>query len=570
MVAQRHRREAQRRRPALGAPPQRREVVGRQRDAQRAEQRAGLVQRERRSAARISVRAAVQAQAAEPQRRVRARGDHQPQRRRRVAQRAARGPRGPRRSTSWKSSSTSTIGGAVGRAAPRARRGNESPRARRRTASASGRPAAAARDAAPRAPRARTAGARRLGASSDSHATGPGAPCRDSSPLEQRGLARAGRRGQQRQRALDAAIEVSNSRSRRTNPSCTGGRANLVASSAPASVRVVMGPPLRVSPAACSQDEHSVASPAAGDAAARAVHPIRVRTCRSRAVSVAPRCSRTPQRVEIAVRCARSSPSRSSAGSWCSRCSRSARCSRSSSPPCSRSGSTRSSARSCGAAGGAAARRSSCSPRCSPSVFVLVLVTAGPAVGPDRRVRPRAARRTGTSSRSSDGVPEHHLDGGRRRDDPQRRSRTSPRGCRTPRPRCSASPAACSARCCRSSRSRSSSLFLLMERPTITDWLFGFTPPEVERALAAGGRGLDPRGLLLADRQRRDLGRRRRPSPASRRGRFGLPFPIVLAVITGLLDLIPQVGATIAAVILVAVALTVSTPRRRSRCWSSS
>jgi len=41
---------------------------------------------------------------------------------------------------------------------------------------------------------------------------------------------------------------------------------------------------------------------------------------------------------------------------------------------------------------------------------------------------------------------------------------------------------------------------------------------------------------------------------------FGLPFPIVLAVITGFLDLIPQVGATIAAIILVAVGLTVSTP----------
>ena len=41
---------------------------------------------------------------------------------------------------------------------------------------------------------------------------------------------------------------------------------------------------------------------------------------------------------------------------------------------------------------------------------------------------------------------------------------------------------------------------------------------------------------------------------------FGLPFPIVLAVIVGFLDLIPQVGATIAAVILVLVALTVSTP----------
>ena len=40
---------------------------------------------------------------------------------------------------------------------------------------------------------------------------------------------------------------------------------------------------------------------------------------------------------------------------------------------------------------------------------------------------------------------------------------------------------------------------------------------------------------------------------------LGLPFPIVLAVIAGFLDLIPQVGATIASVILVAVALTVST-----------
>ena len=40
---------------------------------------------------------------------------------------------------------------------------------------------------------------------------------------------------------------------------------------------------------------------------------------------------------------------------------------------------------------------------------------------------------------------------------------------------------------------------------------------------------------------------------------LGLPFPIVLAVIAGFLDLIPQVGATIAAVILVAVALTVGT-----------
>src|SRR5204862_5939955 len=40
---------------------------------------------------------------------------------------------------------------------------------------------------------------------------------------------------------------------------------------------------------------------------------------------------------------------------------------------------------------------------------------------------------------------------------------------------------------------------------------------------------------------------------------LGLPFPIVLGVITGLLDLIPQVGATVAAGILSVVAGTVST-----------
>ena len=38
---------------------------------------------------------------------------------------------------------------------------------------------------------------------------------------------------------------------------------------------------------------------------------------------------------------------------------------------------------------------------------------------------------------------------------------------------------------------------------------------------------------------------------------FGLPFPSVLAVIVGFLDLIPQVGATIAGIILAPVALTV-------------
>jgi predicted PurR-regulated permease PerM len=102
------------------------------------------------------------------------------------------------------------------------------------------------------------------------------------------------------------------------------------------------------------------------------------------------------------------------------------------------------------------------------------------------------------------------------------------------------------------------SLFLLMERPTITQWLFGFTRPAVERRWSpvvedsisaissslVGNVAISVVAAVVAGLSAWAL---------------GLPFPIVLAVITGLLDLIPQVGATIAAVILCAVALTEST-----------
>jgi predicted PurR-regulated permease PerM len=103
------------------------------------------------------------------------------------------------------------------------------------------------------------------------------------------------------------------------------------------------------------------------------------------------------------------------------------------------------------------------------------------------------------------------------------------------------------------------SLFLLMERPTITDWLLGFATPEadarwrpvVEDSVHAvsssliGNIAISIVAGIVAFVSCTVL---------------GLPFAVVLAVITGLLDLIPQVGATIAAVILTAVALTVSTP----------
>jgi len=101
-------------------------------------------------------------------------------------------------------------------------------------------------------------------------------------------------------------------------------------------------------------------------------------------------------------------------------------------------------------------------------------------------------------------------------------------------------------------------LFLLMERPTITDWLFGFAPPAAEqrwhpvleesiRAVSSSLLGNIAISVVAGT------------VAGLSAWALGLPFPIVLAVITGLLDLIPQVGATIAAVILTAVALTVST-----------
>ena len=101
-------------------------------------------------------------------------------------------------------------------------------------------------------------------------------------------------------------------------------------------------------------------------------------------------------------------------------------------------------------------------------------------------------------------------------------------------------------------------LFLLMERPAITDWLFGYTLPETDarwrpvaeesiRAISSsliGNVAISVVAALVAGLSAWAL---------------GLPFPVVLALIAGLLDLIPQVGATVAAVILVAVALTVGT-----------
>jgi predicted PurR-regulated permease PerM len=101
-------------------------------------------------------------------------------------------------------------------------------------------------------------------------------------------------------------------------------------------------------------------------------------------------------------------------------------------------------------------------------------------------------------------------------------------------------------------------LFLVMERPMITDWLFGFAQPDQD----ARWRPVVEESILAVSSSL--LGNIAISIVAGTYAGLsalilGLPFPIVLAVIAGFLDLIPQVGATIASIILVAVALTVGT-----------
>jgi predicted PurR-regulated permease PerM len=101
-------------------------------------------------------------------------------------------------------------------------------------------------------------------------------------------------------------------------------------------------------------------------------------------------------------------------------------------------------------------------------------------------------------------------------------------------------------------------LFLVMERPAITDWLFGFATPQVERRW----RPVVEESILAVSSSL--IGNVAISFIAGTYAGvsawlLGLPFPVVLAVIAGFLDLIPQVGATIASIILVAVALTVGT-----------
>jgi predicted PurR-regulated permease PerM len=103
------------------------------------------------------------------------------------------------------------------------------------------------------------------------------------------------------------------------------------------------------------------------------------------------------------------------------------------------------------------------------------------------------------------------------------------------------------------------SLFLLIERPRITDWLFGFARPRTEsRWRPILNQSISAVAATLLGNVIISIG----AGVVAGLSAFalGLPFPIVLAVITGLLDLIPQLGATLAALLLVLAGLTVSIP----------
>ena len=104
-----------------------------------------------------------------------------------------------------------------------------------------------------------------------------------------------------------------------------------------------------------------------------------------------------------------------------------------------------------------------------------------PGVGPDRRVRRRAARLLGRAD--ADATASSRSSRPRGADDTIRNGAQGPRRGAARRGEHAARRrrAACSARVLSLVTLTFLALFLLMERPTITDWLFGFAPPEVER-----------------------------------------------------------------------------------------
>ena len=100
-------------------------------------------------------------------------------------------------------------------------------------------------------------------------------------------------------------------------------------------------------------------------------------------------------------------------------------------------------------------------------------------------------------------------------------------------------------------------LFGLIDEPRVRDWIGGPAVSGHAGPLPPGHGPDRPDDLALHARQPghlRDLRDRLRRTAAI----LGLPYPLALAVIAGILDLIPTIGATIAGIIVAIVALSVS------------
>ena len=156
------------------------------------------------------------------------------------------------------------------------------------------------------------------------------------------------------------------------------------------------------------------------------------------------------------------------------------RCSRSSSRPCSRSG--------LDPVVGALVRRGWGRGRAALVVFAALFaaVVADPArhrraaVGRRSWTSSTSCRATGTSSRRA--TRSRTLTSTRRRRHGRNGAQGPRRGPPGRRDALLGSPAGSSARVLSLVTLTFLALFLLMERPTITDWLFGFAPPEARRA----------------------------------------------------------------------------------------
>ena len=112
--------------------------------------------------------------------------------------------------------------------------------------------------------------------------------------------------------------------------------------------------------------------------------------------------------------------------------------------------------------------------------------------------------------------------------------------------------------------------FMLLEGPVWIERFYGLLSPESQPRWRSVGHDIYRHGRRLRHRQPRDQPDRRHARRRSCCSILGVPYAVALGLIVALLDLIPLAGATIAAIIIGAVAFLHSIVARRSSSSSSS